>query len=119
MFLAATGVSAAKFKAFGPLVAGFFMLGRIADMQRYGLKDLLMAMTFIVVGLSLLAWLIRHAPLGDDLSNIPIFLICWFGGGAMIGAGVSVPFRQMRRGAVVGALVQVGTIIVMNVLGIA
>lgn len=88
----------------------------MTDERVYCLKDLVLAMTFIAPGLAVLAWLIRHLPPGEDVS-IPIFLICWLGGRALVGAGV--PFTQMRQGGVAGALVVAAMFVVMKVAGLS
>jgi hypothetical protein len=87
-------------------------------LPKYSLQQLLLSVSFIAIGISLLTWLIRNAPLGPELSDIPIYIFCWFGGGSFIGAGLCAPFQQARKGAVYGVLVQFLNILLFSLLGI-
>jgi hypothetical protein len=94
--------------------AGFF----VNRMPRFTLRDLLCALGFIGVGLAMLSWLMIHAPLPDEAIYIPIYLLCWFGGGGTIGAGIGALVHSRARGAVLGLIIQLLNILLLNLIGV-
>ena len=74
-------------------------------MPRYSIKDLLLAVLLISVGIVLLSPLFRMAPepLPWYMDGILPILVMWFGGCSMIGAGLFAPFQRKAVGACVGA----------------
>lgn len=72
-------------------------------MPRFSIKDLMLATTLVAVGLAIDIAILttKNAPSPRML----LFYAFPFGvGGAMIGAGVFLPFRQTAFGAVIGFL---------------
>jgi hypothetical protein len=72
-------------------------------MPRFSLKHLLLSTTLVAVGLVLLLLIFREpgGSLGDSAA-----IVCWFGGGALIGAGLLAPFRKWWIGAAIGMGIQ-------------
>ena len=83
-------------------------------MPRFTIKDLLIATTLIAIGCGMLAVLYQGTivpPSGpsSSLSDVVIaliFLICIFGSGPFIGAGLFTPFKYPWIGAAVGLVFQ-------------
>ena len=69
-------------------------------MPRFSLKSLLLSTTLITLGAGMLS-VVFHYPL--NLGT----LLCWFGGGVLIGTGVCTPIRQPFLGGLLGLVVQV------------
>ena len=74
-------------------------------MPRYSIKDLLLAVLLISVGIILLSPLFRMSPEPRPwyMDGIPPILVMWFGGCSSIGAGLFAPFQRKATGARVGA----------------
>ncbi len=68
---------------------------------RFTLRDILIAIGLIAVGLGVLAEIIRRDP---GCINFGILLVLYFGSFAMIGAGLFTPFHKWMIGAVVGCV---------------
>jgi len=89
-----------------------------AVQSKVSLRRGLAALSMIAIGFLLLAWLIRHSPLGPELSDLPAYILCWFGGGAAIGAGIGHFFKRAWRGALYGIVIQFLNILVCSLLGL-
>jgi hypothetical protein len=76
-------------------------------MPRFSIKDLLIATTCIAMGIGLLAFPYYHHEYIS--ANLPssTYVLCWFGGGALIGAGILNPFGRPLWGAAIGFVVLV------------
>jgi hypothetical protein len=61
------------------------------------------ATALVALGILMVSTLFKYPP-GRDV--YPVFVL-WFGGGAMIGAGLFTPFGKVWWGAVIGFAVQV------------
>jgi hypothetical protein len=86
-------------------------------MPRFTTKDLLISTALIGLGVIMISTLFKHPPEpGPPIMRgaFPFFLL-WFGGGAMIGAGVLKPFKQGWLGASVGFIIQVFLLITTDV----
>jgi hypothetical protein len=82
--------------------------GRIPSMPlhrrplpRFGLKDLLISTALIAIGLAVLRLRFAGEPL-----VIGWWLVSWFGGGALVGAGIGVPFGRTKRATLAGVFFQ-------------
>jgi hypothetical protein len=86
-------------------------------MPRYSTKELLVSTTLIACGLAILAFMLRGAPYIDpETSTVILTLSAWCVGGALIGAGLFVPFHRPHVGAFLGLVVQLVLMIVSFVL---
>jgi hypothetical protein len=80
----------------------------LKDMPKFSIKELLLATTLIAVGSGMvsLVFMLTNVPkVGEHLEEYAAFT-SWFGGGAMIGAGILTPFKRPWLGAVIGLVVQ-------------
>jgi hypothetical protein len=86
-------------------------------MPRYSTKELLLSTTLIACGVGILAFMLKGAPYIDpDTTTLFLTLSAWCVGGALIGAGLLVPFHRPRLGAVLGLFFQFVLMIVSFVL---
>jgi hypothetical protein len=76
----------------------------MASMARFSLKKLLFAMLQVAAGSACLSFVFSipvHTPFK------PWNPFCWYGGGALIGAGLFVPTKRPVIGAVIGVFIQI------------
>lgn len=73
---------------------------------RFSLERLMVSMTILAVGIFIIAFPFASRNLGSD--PIKSFVLCWVGGGTLIGAGISNLFGRPILGAIVGFAVQTG-----------
>jgi len=89
-------------------------------MPRFSIKDLLLAITFVAAGLSLLLVLVDWG--GRAIDGLPIigralFAIMGFGSvGALILAGLFAPFHKKAIGAGIGLALGGAFIILLNII---
>jgi hypothetical protein len=74
-------------------------------MPRFSAKHVLVAVTLIALGLASVRLFL---DLGPRTSGPTLVATCgfWFAGGALIGAGIGLPFNKWGRGVAVGLLLQ-------------
>jgi hypothetical protein len=73
-------------------------------MPKFSLMRLLSSVTAICIGIGCIDWLFRTDP-----TNAWLCVPLYFGGGAMIGAGILTPFKRPILGAVLVVAVQLVT----------
>jgi hypothetical protein len=78
------------------------MLGRYPKEMRYSLKDVLVSITLVCVGLGSF---ILAANSGLAVLEQPIVLFPIVGGAALVGAGLFHPFKLAWLGAMLGVIV--------------
>jgi hypothetical protein len=90
----------------------------MVGMPRFSIKELMLAITLIAIGLSVCLAIVNYG--GHDMSLIerPRIALVAFGiGGIMIGAGVMAPFHRKVAGAQIG-LILVGVLLaILAVMG--
>jgi hypothetical protein len=79
-------------------------------MPRFTLREVLLSITIIAVGLGLLNASVQV----NDLAR-SILALCAF---ATIGAGLFTPFHKKRLGAVLGLVLPLAFFLIMNLVGI-
>jgi hypothetical protein len=84
---------------------------RQSVLPSFSLKGLLWGTTLIAVGLTYLAILFRHQP----MNSVLLVLFLWIGGGALIAAGLLMPFGKVWAGAIFGGVLQALLIFVLAV----
>ena len=88
-------------------------------MPQFSIKDLLIAITLVAIGLSFEFAVFRYdGPLPydlPDLAKIALVFVVFGPGGAMIGAGLLTPFHKKAVGAGIG-IVLVGAFFVLYAL---
>ena len=75
-------------------------------MPRFTTKDLLIATTLIAIGVGLLVFAYKHPTLRAGEPGSWEFPVGWFGGGALICAGVFAPFKRPIVGGIAGLVIQ-------------
>jgi hypothetical protein len=78
---------------------------------RFSLRRLLESIAAIGAGTMLVGWLFL-LPNGKDPSLLA-FIVCWFGGGVLLGLGVFNFFGRPILGAAIGFAVQLGIVVVI------
>jgi hypothetical protein len=77
-------------------------------MPRFSLKDLLITTALCGAGLVSMRGATRLPKSSPDNDVwVSVFALLWFGGSALIGAGLLTPFKKMWFGAAVGLVAQV------------
>ena len=79
-------------------------------MPQFTLKEMLLATTLIAVGVGAMAFLYHSADAPRGLGNsaqVGLAVLLWFGGGALVGAGLFTPFKRPWTGASVAFALQV------------
>jgi hypothetical protein len=74
-------------------------------MPRFSIKDLILAVTLVAVGLAICLAALSYHNAEDHipLVNVPRIILAAFGAGAaMIGAGILTPFQRKTVGAAIG-----------------
>ena len=71
------------------------------SLPRFGLRDLLISTALIAGGIAALKLVFTGGPWDTGWWLVP-----WFGGGALIGAGIGLPFGRAGRAILVGVAVQ-------------
>lgn len=74
--------------------------GTIGRMRHFSTKDLFLATTFTAAGMFPIYLALLHGVWHEWSPVVPYLL--WFGGGAIIGAGILAPFRKPWIGALAG-----------------
>jgi hypothetical protein len=78
-------------------------------MPRFTIKDLLITTTLIAIGVGILTFLFRNVVLMEQLfgdNAVVAAIVLWLVSGAMISAGLFVPFRHPWMGAAIGLVIQ-------------
>jgi hypothetical protein len=74
---------------------------------KFNLKDLFLSTTLICVGLAMaitpFSALLKH----EMWYYLLLYQLLWLGAGALVGAGILLPFNKAAAGAVIGFVVQV------------
>jgi hypothetical protein len=84
------------------------------SVPRFSLKRLLLSTTCIACGIGFLAFMMSGVPyVNPSLQTILLVYGALFGGGALIGGGIGLPFGRMRRGVVAG-LVLMAVVFVLS-----
>ena len=76
-------------------------------MSTFSLRDLLLAVALISIGLGLLVFALRYEV--DSERDMYILALTWCGSGGLIGAGGLLPFKLTKLGLLIGIVVQLVT----------
>jgi hypothetical protein len=88
-------------------------------MPRFSIKDLLLAITLIAIGLSVCLAIVKHGGQDMLLIESPRSAVVAFGiGGIMIGAGVMAPFHKKVAGVQIGLILGGVLLAILAVMGI-
>jgi hypothetical protein len=80
---------------------------KLNGMPRFTIKDLLIATTLVAVGAGLIAFWMRTPELDtESWLFLPALVVCWYGGGAFIGAGLFIPFKRPLTGVFIAVVIQ-------------
>lgn len=76
-------------------------------MPRFTVKDLLIATTLVAIGAGMISFACSIEPGTRENGLIPVLMFCFFGGLALIGAGLGTPFHRPWTGAIAFVIVTV------------
>jgi hypothetical protein len=77
-------------------------------MPHFSIRDLMFATALVALGIFMVSTLFKYPPGRDAYA-----FVLWFGGGAMIGAGLFTPFGRVWWGAVVGFAAQIVVVLLL------
>jgi hypothetical protein len=80
-------------------------------MPQFSVRDMLLSTTLIGGGLFLLVRLFSEPAVGVGAK-----LVCWFGGGSLIGAGVFAPLGRPWAGVTIGLEVQLLIVLLVVII---
>jgi predicted membrane protein len=74
-------------------------------MPKFSIKDLMISTAIVAVGMCVVAPIAKYDPPGRRSPLMVGTMMClWTISCATVGAGFGFPFRAMRRGAIIGAI---------------
>jgi hypothetical protein len=88
-------------------------------MPRFTVKDLLIATTLVAIGAGASAFAYHNEPIltRDGPGEMALFLLLWFGGGTLIGAGLFTPFKRPWTGFIVAFVLEVLLVMLGGAVG--
>jgi hypothetical protein len=104
----------------------------MAKMPQFSLKQFLVSISLIAIGLAIIALVVNWRLPADQWSfrlhmwvrvvswrgaaNDGFRILLWFIGGAMIGARLFVPFKRPKRGVIIGLAFQGAMLVILRAI---